>query len=186
MAVAAGAALPLTGQLCYNWWTTGSPLKVGYSFTLFLSPDPRFGERFFLHNLLDVPPLLLLGFPCLVLFPMGLVKLYQRQRRVAVFCSLLVIVFFVFYMASYWVRADHFIFSSRYYLPALIGLALCAAEALMAFPSKRAAFLAACLLVLLSASLTGDFVKRYVLSDTWYIRAGSIERHHSLDDLQDP
>ena len=184
--VAAGAALPMAGQLCYNWWTTGSPVKVGYSFTMFLSEHPRFGERFFLHNLLDVPPLLLLGFPCLVLLPLGAVKLFQRQRRIAVFCLLLVTTFFVFYLASYWVRADHFIFTSRYYLPALFGMTICAAEAILAFRSRRAAALTVCLLILLSASLAGDFVKRYVLSDTWYIRAGQIESHHTLDDLQDP
>jgi len=184
--VALGAAPPLLAQLCYNWWTTGSPLRVGYSFTLFLSGSPRFGERFFLHNLLDAPPLLLLGFPCLLLFPLGLIKLYQRRRRVAVYCALLVAAFFVFYMVSYWVRADHFVFFTRYCLPALIGLSICAAEALMAFSSRRAAYLTVALLVLLSASLTGDFVKRYVLADTWYIRTGTIESRHTLDDLQDP
>ena len=184
--VAAGAAVPLTGQLIYNWTTTGSPWKVGYSFTLFLSDQPRFGERFLLHNLLDVPPLLLLGFPCLVLLPLGLARLYQRRRRAAVFCALLVGLFFLFYMASYWVRADHFVFTSRYYLPALFGLTFCAAEALVSFTSRRAAAVTVLLLVLLSAALTGDFVKRYALADTWYIRAGTIESKHALDDLQDP
>ncbi len=184
--VAAGAAVPLSGQLLYNWATTGSPLKVGYSFTLFLTGEPRFGERFLMHNLLDVPPLLLLGFPCLVLLPLGLARLYHRSQRAALFCALLAGAFILFYMASYWVRADHFVFTSRYYLPALFGLTFCAAEALESFSSRRAAVATVALLVLLSAALAGDFARRYVLADTWYIRSGTIESKHTLDDLQDP
>ena len=181
----AGGAAPMVGQAIYNWMTTGSPFLVGYSFTLFQSGDPRFGERFLLHNLIDVPHLLLLGFPSLLLFPLGIVKLYRRNKRVALFMSMLSLLFLVFYISSYWVRADHFIFTSRYYLPALVAISVCAAEALIAFPSRKAAHLAVALLVFFSLSLAGDFFHRYVLSDTWYIRTGRIESQHSLEDLME-
>ena len=173
--VLVGGCLPLVGLLVYNAWSTGNPLEMGYNFTLWTHNYPKLGEFYLIHNLLDVPPLLVLGFPALLLFPLGLGALCRTQPRAALVSVLLLLLTFGLHMIYDWGRQDHFIFTSRLYLPGIIALTLGAAAALASIPSKRAGFLCVCAIMLLSVMETGDFFRHHIYSERPTIREGGID-----------
>ncbi len=174
-----GALLPLLGVMAYNAAITGSPLQSAYSFTLFRRGGMNFSEHILLNNLVDLPPMLLLGFPALLLLPLGLGPLHQQHPRVARASALLILLTLAMFGGYNWVRTDHAMFTTRFYLPALVGVSFIAAAALAAAPPRRALCLL-CLLALLGALQAGDYYHRYVLSQQPFIRLGSIRMRSEL------
>jgi hypothetical protein len=174
--ILAGAAFPLLLQGVYNQATTGSPFIVGYSYQMRADGIPQFSFSYLGRNLLDEFPSLVLGFPLLILYPLGIAALFRKSPRSASVSLLVTLTFFGLYLFNAWARTDHFVFTARFYLPALPGLALGAAAALDIWPSKTAAHVCIAFLVAASFLFTGDFIRRYGLAENPSPRMGIIRQ----------
>ncbi len=172
--VCAGAFLPLLLQAIYNLVTTGSILTTGYTYRMREDGIPQFSLAYLGRNLLDETPGLFLGFPALVLYPLGIFALARRSPRAAAVSVLMFASFFGLYIFNAWARTDHFVFTARFYLPAAFGLALGGAAALEGSVSKAASYICIILIVGSSLLFAGDFARRYVLADRHMPRMGTL------------
>ena len=162
--IAFGVSLiPLALLAFYLVHTTGSPFKIGYSYTILRNPRPPFSLSYFPRNLLRVVPLLLLGFPTLILVPRGMVLLLKTRERMGIFLLSWMFVYFGTYLCYEWIRSDHFVFQTRFFLPALFPIAIASGAAIASWREQWTTRLTGALLISITFVLCGDFFARYVL-----------------------
>lgn len=162
--IAFGASLiPLALLALYSVRTTGSPFRIGYSYTILRNPRPPFSLSYLPRNLLRVVPLLLLGFPTWILVPRGMILLLKTRERMGLFLLSWMIVYFGVYLCYEWVRSDYFIFQTRFFLPALFPVAIASGAAIASWRELWATRLTGVLLISITLVLCGNFFARYVL-----------------------
>jgi len=162
--IALGTSLiPLALLAFYSYRTTGSPFRIGYSYTILRNPSPAFSLSYLPRNLLRIVPLLLLGFPTLILVPRGMVLLLKTRERMGVFLLCWMFVYFGTYLCYEWIRSDHFIFQTRFFLPALFPVTIASGAAIASWRERWTTRLTGALLTSITLVLCGDFFARYIL-----------------------